>query len=79
MKWKKNSFNNKKLVFPVIRKNNVDNYTMEQLSGLEKSKLDAITGKKLLDDSKFLVRIQVLLFLLLFSNIMISTALNNTF
>ncbi|MCI4390282.1 hypothetical protein PGIGA_G00120830 [Pangasianodon gigas] len=36
-------------------KNNVDNYVVEQSSGLEKNELDAVTGKKLLKDTKFMV------------------------
>ncbi|KAB5537120.1 hypothetical protein PHYPO_G00115180 [Pangasianodon hypophthalmus] len=36
-------------------KNNVDDYVVEQSSGLEKNKLDAVTGKKLLKDTKFMV------------------------
>lgn len=66
------------LTFFDIRKNNVDDYIVQQSSGLEKSKLDTITGKNLFKDSKFMVR-EKLLFLLLFLNNMISSPLNNKF
>ncbi|XP_060765857.1 protein SSUH2 homolog isoform X2 [Neoarius graeffei] len=36
-------------------KNNVDDFVVEQSSGLEQSKLDAVTGKKLIKDTKFMV------------------------
>ncbi|KAK3512507.1 hypothetical protein QTP70_015657 [Hemibagrus guttatus] len=36
-------------------KNNVDDYIVEQSSGLEKKHLDAVTGKKLFKDTKFMV------------------------
>ncbi|XP_053509482.1 protein SSUH2 homolog [Ictalurus furcatus] len=36
-------------------KNNVDDYIVEQSSGLQKDKLETITGKKLIKDTKFMV------------------------
>ncbi|KAI5607543.1 protein SSUH2-like [Silurus asotus] len=36
-------------------KNNIDDYIVEQSSGLEKNKLDAVTGKKLIKDTKYMV------------------------
>lgn len=72
------------LAFFAIRKNNTDDFIVEQSSGLEKKNLDAITGKKLLNDTKLMVReklllliLQLLLLLLLLNNI-IDSPLNNS-
>lgn len=48
-------------IFFGIRKNNVDDYIVEQSSGLEKKNLDSVTGKKLLKDTKFMVRNKVII------------------
>lgn len=48
-------------IFFGIRKNNVDDYIVEQSSGLEKKHLDSVTGKKLLKDTKFMVRNKVII------------------